>query len=268
MRWQELKIALREADDRIIIAVEFKSGKKITIRNVPKDLTTRPDFDSKVMKAAKKAKPNEVFLDWNIVGASEADKIDKVEKDKIDGKDQKDTNQGEFEPTDIEKQAMKNVLDLHRLVMNTMEKTVFRGLKIRDTDDPKWKDGWYHETRAKDPVFPNDVTFSFPQTDPDITGKTITIDDIKDALMIDLKINTNNPGRDEYGYMEHEGFPKTMGDFDDMKQMIIDAVGARDHITTVGPAQPKQVPNEPMKITIAAKSFYYRRAVVPKVDND
>ena len=52
MRWQELKIALREADDRIIIAVEFKSGKKITIRNVPKDLTTRPDFDSKVTKAA------------------------------------------------------------------------------------------------------------------------------------------------------------------------------------------------------------------------
>ena len=268
MRWQELKTALREAEDKVIIAVEFKSGKKITIRNVPKELTTRPDFDARVVKAAKKAKPNEIYADWNIVGSTEADKIDKVEQDKIDGKDQKDANQGQFKPTEIEKQAMKNVLDLHRLVMNTMEKTVLRGLKIRDTDDPKFNDGWYHETRSKDPEFPTGINFKYPQTDPEITGKTLEVTDVKEALMIDLKINTNNPKRDEFGYQEHEGFPKTMGDFDEMKQMIIDAVGAREHITTVGPAQPKQVPNEPMKITIAAKSFYYRRAQVVPADND
>ena len=47
MRWSDLKTVV-ESGEKVIIAVTFASGKKITIRNVPKSLTTMPNFDAKV----------------------------------------------------------------------------------------------------------------------------------------------------------------------------------------------------------------------------
>ena len=126
MRWNDLKTVVVESGEKVIIAVTFASGKKITIRNVPKSLTTMPNFDAKVQASAKKAKPQETYKSWGIVGDSEADKIDSVSKasNSKDGKD-KDS----FEASDEEKEAMNNVLNLHRLIMNTMEKSVWKGLK-------------------------------------------------------------------------------------------------------------------------------------------
>jgi hypothetical protein len=266
MKWQEIKFKLNENTGKVIIAVEFKSGRKITIKNVPQNLTTRPDFEQRVIRAAKKAKPNETFVSWGIVGDEEAAQIDSqadnVEQEKVSGKGTPDA----FEPNEVEKLAMKNTLDLHRLVLNTMEQTVFKGLKYNT--NAMIDQGYYYLPRTKDPEFPSNVSFTFPVTYPRINGKSETIDDIKKELDIDVKINTKNPSKDNFGYNLHEGFPVSLGDYDDLKQMIIDLVGAREHVTTVGPAQPKQVPNEPLRIHISAKSFYYRRAVLPKLDKE
>jgi hypothetical protein len=266
MKWQEIKFKLNEDTSKVIIAVEFESGRKITIKNVPQNLTTRPDFEQRVIRAARKAKPNETFVSWGIVGDEEAAQIDKqadnVEQEKVSGKGTPDA----FEPSEIEKQAMKNVLDLHRLVLNTMEQTVFKGLK--PNTNTMIDQGYYYLPRTKDPEFPSNVSFTFPVTYPEMNGKTETIDDIKDQLMIDVKINTKNPKKDNIGYQIHEGFPISLGDYDDLKQMVIDSVGAREHITTVGPASPKQKPGGPMRVHISAKSFYYRNAIVPNTDKE
>jgi len=76
MKWQDLKSVIVEANDRVIIAVEFQSGKKITIRNVPKALTLKPDFNTVVAKKAKTAEPNETFSGWVEVSTGQADAID------------------------------------------------------------------------------------------------------------------------------------------------------------------------------------------------
>ena len=259
MRWNDLKTVVVESGERVIIAVTFASGKKITIRNVPKSLTTMPNFDAKVQASAKKAKPQETYKSWGIVGDSEADKIDSVSKasNSKDGKD-KDS----FEASDEEKEAMKNVLNLHRLIMNTMEKSVWKGLKTNPNFQEKEK---MYLPRSVDPEFPTGVSFEYT-----IGGKQFKINDIKEEIGIDLIINTKTPKKDEYGYEHAEGWPKTMYHWDSMKEITIDAVNARDHISTVGPPKPKQKVDGPMRIAISPKSFYYRNAVTvaPSTENN
>ena len=259
MRWNDLKTVVVESGEKVIIAVTFASGKKITIRNVPKSLTTMPNFDAKVQASAKKAKPQETYKSWGIVGDSEADKIDSVSKasNSKDGKD-KDS----FEASDEEKEAMKNVLNLHRLIMNTMEKSVWKGLKSNPNFQEKEK---YYVPRSVDPEFPTGVSFEYT-----IGAKKFKINDIKEEIGIDLIVNTKNPKKDEYGYMHAEGWPVYMADWDSMKEITIDAVNARDHISTVGPPQPKQKVDGPLRIAISPKSFYYRNAVnvAPSTENN
>lgn len=251
MKWTDLTPVL-ESGERVIIAVTFESGKKITIRNVPKSVTTQPNFEKQVIAAAKKAKPNEVFTDWNLVGGAQADKIDSTNK----GQEVKGDGEGAFEASAEEKEDMKNVLDLHRLVMNTMEKTVWKGLKYNTKDNIA--KGLYFLPRKTDPLFPPGVSFEYTRR-----GKKLKIDDILNELPIELKINTRNPKKDELGYQHSEGWPVYMTEWDDLKQMIIDAVDARENITTVGPSQPEQKVDGPLRIAISPKSFFYRNAVVP-----
>ena len=258
MRWSDLKTVV-ESGEKVIIAVTFASGKKITIRNVPKSLTTMPNFDAKVQASAKKAKPQEIYKSWGIVGDSEADKIDSVSKasNSKDGKD-KDS----FEASDEEKEAMKNVLNLHRLIMNTMEKSVWKGLKVNPNFQRKEK---HFVPRSVDPEFPTGVSFEYT-----IGGKRFKINDIKEEIGIELVINTKNPKKDELGYTHAEGWPIYANEWDDMKQITIDAVNAREHISTVGPPQPEQKVDGPLRIAISPKSFYYRNAVTvaPSTDNN
>lgn len=259
MRWNDLKTVVVESGERVIIAVTFASGKKITIRNVPKSLTTMPNFDAKVQASAKKAKPQETYKSWGIVGDSEADKIDSVSK-ASNSKGSKDKDS--FEASDVEKEAMKNVLNLHRLILNTMEKSIWKGLK----QNPNYDLGEKHYLeRSVDPEFPTGVSFEYT-----IGAKKFKINDIKEEIGIDLIINTKTPKKDEYGYEHAEGWPKTLYHWDSMKEITIDAVNARDHISTVGPQKPKQKVDGPMRIAISPKSFYYRNAVnvAPSTENN
>ena len=258
MRWNDLKTVVVESGERVIIAVTFSSGKKITIRNVPKSLTTMPNFDAKVQAAAKKAKPQEIYKSWGIVGDSEADKIDSTSTTTSTDNGKPDT----FQASDEEQEAMQNVLNLHRLIMNTMERSVWKGLKINPNFQEKEK---HYVPRSVDPEFPTGVSFEYT-----IGGKKFKINDIKDEIGIDLIVNTRNPKKDEYGYLHAEGWPVSMADWDDMKQITIDAVNAREHITTVGPQQPNKKVDGPLRIAISPKSFYYRNAVTvaPSTENN
>jgi hypothetical protein len=119
--------------------------------------------------------------------------------------------------------------------------------------------------RSVDPEFPTGISFEYT-----IGGKRFKINDIKNEIGIDVIINTKNPKKDELGYLHAEGWPVYMDEWDDMKQITIDAVNAREHISTVGPAQPKQKVGGPLRIAISPKSFYYRNAVTvaPSTDNN
>jgi len=261
MRWNDLKTVVVESGERVIIAVTFASGKKITIRNVPKSLTTMPNFDAKVQSSAKKAKPQETYKSWGIVGDSEADKIDSVSKAST-GDEQGGKDKDSFEASDEEKEAMNNVLNLHRLIMNTMEKSVWKKLKYNPNFQRKEK---IYLPRSVDPEFPTGVSFEYT-----IGGKRFKINDIKEEIGIDLIVNTRNPKKDEYGYMHAEGWPVYISEWDEMKQITIDAVNAREHITTVGPQQPNKKVDGPMRIAVSPKSFYYRNAVTvaPSTENN
>ena len=257
MRWNDLKTVVAESGERVIIAVTFSSGKKITIRNVPKSLTTMPNFDAKVQAAAKKAKPQEIYKSWGVVGDAEADKIDSTSTTTSTDNGKPDT----FQASDEEKEAMQNVLNLHRLIMNTMEKSVWKGLKNKTNDNID--KGLYYLPRQNDPVFPTGVSFEYT-----IGGKKYKINDIKEEIGIDLIVNTNNPKKDKYGYLHAEGWPVYMNEWDDMKQITIDAVNAREHISTVGPPAPEQKVDGPLRIAISPKTFYYRNATVVDTDNN
>jgi len=168
-----------------------------------------------------------------------------------------------FQASDEEKEAMQNVLNLHRLIMNTMEDTIWKGLKSNTNDNID--KGLYYLPRQNDPVFPTGVSFEYT-----IGGKKFKINDIKEEIGIDLVVNTKNPKKDELGYTHAEGWPVYANEWDDMKQITIDAVNAREHISTVGPPAPEQKVDGPLRIAISPRSFYYRNAVTvaPSTENN
>ena len=165
-----------------------------------------------------------------------------------------------FQASDEEKEAMQNVLNLHRLIMNTMEDSVWKGLKLNPNFQEKEK---IYLLRSVDPEFPTGVSFEYT-----IGGKRFKINDIKEEIGIELVINTKNPKKDELGYTHAEGWPVYANEWDDMKQITIDAVNAREHISTVRPAAPEQKVDGPLRIAISHKTFYYRNATVVDTDNN
>ena len=75
MRFNEFK-KLTEAEDRVIAAVEFTDGTRITIRNIPRAVTQSNNFDSQIRARAAKARPNLSFSRWSLVNDAQADRID------------------------------------------------------------------------------------------------------------------------------------------------------------------------------------------------
>ena len=75
MRFNEFK-KLNEADDRVIAAVEFTDGTRITIRNIPRAATQSSNFENQIRARASRARPNLSFSRWSLVDDSEADRID------------------------------------------------------------------------------------------------------------------------------------------------------------------------------------------------
>ena len=235
MRWNDLKTVIVEAGEKVRITVTFESGVRININNVPETVTTMPNFEETVQAAAQKAKPNETYSSWSISSGV-------------------DEPSGEFEPNEAEEEAMKNAWDLYKLIDTTWENSVRRGMT--------WDDKGYPEPRDVDPEFADGVSFEYSRD-----GKTYTIDDIKEEFNITIKINTKNPQRTvidgvDYGANYEEGWPITMNDWDDLKQMAIDAVDAGEHITTIGPAPSTTNDEGVIEITNSYRSFYYKRAIV------
>ena len=95
MRFNEFK-KLTEAEDRVIAAVEFTDGTRITIRDIPKAATQSNNFDSQIRARAAKARPNLSFSRWSLVNDSEADRIDSAPE-------------RTFTPTAEEERDMQNV---------------------------------------------------------------------------------------------------------------------------------------------------------------
>ena len=95
MRFNEFK-KLTEAEDRVIAAVEFTDGTRITIRNIPRAVTQSSNFDSQIRARAAKARPNLSFSRWSLVNDSEADRIDSAPE-------------RTFTPTAEEERDMQNV---------------------------------------------------------------------------------------------------------------------------------------------------------------
>ena len=95
MRFNEFK-KLTEAEDRVIAAVEFTDGTRITIRDIPKAATQSNNFESQIRARAAKARPNLSFSRWSLVNDSEADRIDSAPE-------------RTFTPTAEEERDMQNV---------------------------------------------------------------------------------------------------------------------------------------------------------------
>jgi len=248
MKWTDLKSVIVEADERVIIAVEFQSGKKITIANVPKALTLKPDFETQVKKKAQKAKPNEVFSSWSEVNQEEADEINSGNP------------ASSYEPSEEEKLDMDNVQNLWTLVLDTMDNSVRKDLKYVDNAESGDK---RYLPRSVDHEFPAGTSFEYTKG-----GKKYRINDIKEKIGITVIINTKTPRRDKHGYTHGEGWPVYLGHYDDMREIVIDAVNARNNITTVGPPEKPRKPGERLTITIAPQRFHYRNAIVPNMDNE
>lgn len=314
MKWQDLKSVIVEANDKVIIAVEFLSGKKITIRNVPKALTLKPDFNTVVAKKAKTAAPNETFSGWVEVSTGQADAIDATAPKNKPGDKVTATSEitslddfvqlakdeewekmhdiltknpeladawgvpykmqariaslagkpgPKYKPNEEEKLDMENCQALFKLINKTFDNSVYKGLTY--ADNRKEEDIFYNK-RSQDPEFPSGVSFEWKSSPGLRPGGRI--DDIKTTFNITAMINTNTPRliKTDSGYQwyeSHEGFPSSVGDWDRLKELIVEEVFAQDTITTAGPGQRDQVEGEPMRVTIGANSFTYKDSIVP-----
>ena len=76
MRFNEFKKLNEAGEDRVIAAVEFTDGTRITIRNIPRAATQSSNFESQIRARASRARPNLSFSRWSLVDDSEANRID------------------------------------------------------------------------------------------------------------------------------------------------------------------------------------------------
>jgi hypothetical protein len=140
----------------------------------------------------------------------------------------------DFEPTADEKQQMENVNNLYDLIRREIT-------KLFDADG------------ANTP-FPDNISFSYRVGD-----SNNSIPDVKEAFDITTYNNTRDPKSDNYGVIHEEGWPISLGDFDDLKQKIIDKLEAGDVIALGSPPSEAQKAGEPLRITVAPNSFQYKR---------
>jgi hypothetical protein len=240
MRWNDLKTVIVEAGEKVRITITFESGVRININNVPKTVTTMPNFEETVQAAAQKAKPNETYSSWSIGGGDER-------------------SGGDFVPTEAEEEAINNCRDLYRLIDETMTETIGRGIESAESSGKPLRgmeginDPWY-KPRAVDPKFPEVLEFEYT-----INGENKKIN-VLDTIPITTFINTRNPKRDEFGVVHEEGWPTNGADYDEMSRMIIDTVGAKEYIT-FGMQYPEPDGNV-QSDTNVQKRWLYKRAIV------
>ena len=241
MRWNDLKTVIVEAGEKVVITITFESGVRININNVPKTVTTMPNFEETVQAAAQKAKPNETYSSWSIIRGD-------VEEPS-----------GDFVPTEAEEEAMNNCRNLYRLIEKTMKETIWRGIESVESSGQDlggmegMNDPWY-KPRAVDPKFPEVLEFEYT-----INGENKKIN-VLDTIPITTFINTRNPKRDEFGVLHYEGWPTNGADYDEMSDMIIDTLGAKEYITFG--QQYQNSDGNVQSDTSGQKRWYYKRAIV------
>jgi hypothetical protein len=240
MRWNDLKTVIVEAGEKVRITITFESGVRININNVPKTVTTMPNFEETVQAAAQKAKPNETYSSWSIGGGDER-------------------SGGDFVPTEAEEEAINNCRDLYTLITQTMTETIGVGLESSGGESATGNDSWY-KPRAVDPKFPEVLEFEYT-----INGENKKIN-VLDTIPITTFINTRNPKRDEFGVLHYEGWPTNGADYDEMSQMIIDTVGAKEYIT-FGMQYPEPDGNVQSDVS-ATKRWLYKRQIVYKTGDE
>jgi hypothetical protein len=240
MRWNDLKTVIVEAGEKVRITITFESGVRININNVPKTVTTMPNFEETVQAAAQKAKPNETYSSWSIGGGDERSG---------------DT----FVPTEAEEEAMNNCRNLYTLITQTMRETIGVGLESSGNETATGMASWY-KPRAVDPKFPEVLEFEYT-----INGENKKIN-VLDTIPITTFINTRNPKRDEFGVVHEEGWPTNGADYDEMSRMIIDTVGAKEYIT-FGMQYPEPDGNVQSDVS-ATKRWLYKRQIVYKTGDE
>tara|TARA_B110000305_G_scaffold127652_1_gene142882 strand:- start:47 stop:829 length:783 start_codon:yes stop_codon:yes gene_type:complete len=260
MKYSDIRIVENEKEFTALVITT--NGTKIDIPNIPKSyISSKARLKTAIDKLIARYNSNKgtTFSVKEIKIVDDTGKS--VNVPTTSANDVTPSSGGGFQASDEEKEAMQNVLNLHRLIMNTMKDTIWKGLK-NNTNDNIDK-GLYYLPRQNDPEFPTGVSFEYT-----VGGKKFKINDIKEEIGIDLVVNTKNPKKDKYGYTHAEGWPVYMNEWDDMKQITIDAVNAREHISTVGPPAPEQKVDGPLRIAISPKTFYYRNATVVDTDNN
>tara|TARA_B110000977_G_scaffold191792_1_gene264424 strand:+ start:1892 stop:2545 length:654 start_codon:yes stop_codon:yes gene_type:complete len=140
----------------------------------------------------------------------------------------------DFQPTTAEEQQMVNVKKLYILIRTETAKLFDKG--------------------GENTPFPDTISFSYK-----IGNTNKSIDNVKKEFNITTYNNTKNPKSDEYGPDNAEGWPMTVGDYNRLKQMIINKLSADDVIVLGRLPNQAQRGDGPMAITVGGDSLQYKR---------
>ena len=207
MRYNDFKIAIKEAKSTQSISVQFSDGTVKSITDIPMTVFTSANFEQTLISKMSKNFPNKEYSRFTI---------------KLD-----------FTPTAEETQHMDNVNNLYTLIRKEIAKLF--------------------DTSGENKPFPNNISFSYKVGDA-----SNAILDVKKEFNITIYNNTKNPKSDKYGVLNGEGWPLSMADFDELKQLVINKIGADDAIVLAQPPQAAEQ-GDILRIEISGKSLQYKR---------
>lgn len=174
--------------------------------------------------------PMPIFTDSNFEQSLKA----KMNKNFSNREYSRFTTKLEFNPTTEEKQHMDNVDNLFTLIRAEIAK-LFDGGK-------------------ENTPFPDDISFSYR-----IGDSNKSIPDVKKEFNITTYNNTRDPKSDKWGVLNAEGWPVSMGDYVELKQKIIDKLGAGNDIVLGNPPSEAQRPGERAMINVGGTTLQYKR---------
>ena len=140
----------------------------------------------------------------------------------------------DFTPTAEETQHMDNVINLYTLI------------------EKEWKKLFV--TGGENKPFPNNISFSYKVGDA-----SNIISDVKKDFNITAYYNTKNPKSDKLGTMPEEGWPQSMADLNELKQQIINKIGADKDIILAPPPQSAAQQGDMFRVNTQPDSLQYKR---------
>jgi hypothetical protein len=140
----------------------------------------------------------------------------------------------DFTPTAEEKQHMDNVINLYTLI------------------EKEWKKLFV--TGGENKPFPNNISFSYKVGDA-----SNIIPDVKKDFNITAYKNTKNPKSDKFGTVPEEGWPMSIADLDELKQLVINKIGADKDIILAPPPQSAAQQGDMFRVNAQPDSLQYKR---------